>query len=266
MKNVTKIVLLSDEKTSRTGRNFFASIQKLMEERHLQVWNLALNLEADIANAVYQFDRIALEIQPDLLIVADFACIKMQSPEEEPFYNNMTIPVIHLLFRRPWEYEVFMIWRCNFIDRYYTLIQEDVNHIRKFYPRIPDVKPFQKGLWNQEEKLVCYSGQYTMQQAESIYQGLPGYMKTIAERWCAIVEREPYMADTDSLQQCLREIGFDCSASEYLDILYMMQGAFSLYYYNKHGEVNMEKIQMQADILQQQIDEFLNLDYKVSLL
>lgn len=266
MKSINKIVLLSDEKTSLTGRSFFASMQKQLEERHLKVWNLALSLESDIANAVYQFDRIALEIQPDLLIVADFACIKMQSPEEEPFYNNMTIPVIHLLFRRPWEYDVFMVWRSNFIDRYYLLVSEDVKHIREYYKRVPNITHFEDGLWNQEEKLVCYSGQYTMQQAESIYQNLPGYMKTIAERWCAIMEREPYMADTDGLKQCLREIGFDCSDSEYLDILYMMQGAFSLYYYKKNREMAVEEIQIQTDILQKQIDEFLNLDFKVSLL
>lgn len=266
MKKINKIVLLSDEQTSKTGRNFLKDMQKLMEDMHLQVWHLALNLEEQIADAVYQFDRIALEIQPDLLIVADYACIKMQSPEEEPFYNNMTIPVIHLLFRRPWEYDVFMIWRSNFINRHYTIIPEDAEYIREFYPRVPNVKTFLPNLWNQAERMVCYSGQYTKLQIKQCYQNLPAYMKTIAERWRMIMERESYQTDTEAVKQCLKEIGFVYSAAEYQDILYMLQSAFVLHYYERYGEAEAGKIQIHKEIMQEQIEEFLNLDFRISLL
>ena len=109
MKQINKIVILSDENTTLIGRQFGKLAKKLLQQRKIEVYDLTLNITENIADAVYQFDRIGLEINPDLLIVTDFACIGMQSQEEEPLYNDMTIPVIHVLFRRPWEYHTFMI-------------------------------------------------------------------------------------------------------------------------------------------------------------
>lgn len=266
MNCVKKIALLSDENTTQTGKEFLEYAKGFLEKRDMTVWSLALRLDLDIADAVYQFDRISLEIKPDLLIVADFACIRMQSPEEEPFYNNMTIPVIHLLFRRPWEYDVFMIWRCNFTTRCYCLVPEDVWHIRTFYRRVPKVKRFLAGLWTAEEKMVCYEGQYLPEELYPAYDSLPDYMKTIAKRWMAIMERNELLTDEEGLKQCLQEIGFVCSEEEYLDILYMMRGVFPLYYKEHHQKTSDGVFQIEESVMQQQLDEFIDLDFEISLL
>lgn len=265
MRQINKIVLLSDENTTVVGKDFLEHIQAQLEMNGLQVWRIDVNLKNNLADAIYQFDRISLEIKPELLVVADFACIKMQSPEEEPFYNNMSIPVIHLLFRRPWEYEVFMIWRSNFIDRYYCLVPEDVSYVRVFYQRLPNVKHFWDGLWNAEEKQVCYQGQYRKEELVQAYQELPDYIKTIAKRWAAMMRQNNGLSDAEGLRQCLKEIGFDCSEAEYQDIVYMLRYVFALYNYECHQK-GIGDIHIREDVMRQQMEEFLDLDFEISLL
>lgn len=265
MKQVNKIVLLCDENTSQAGLAFMEAAEKILEKKGLIVHSLMIRPTEDIMDAVYQFDRIDLEIAPDLLIVADFACIKMQSPEEEPFYNNMTIPVVHVLFRRPWEYEVFMIWRCNFINRCYCLVPEDVEHIRTYYRRVPNVKKLRDGLWRAEPKAVCYA-EYEKEQLEQNYHVLPDYMKTIAKRWRVIMEQNENLSDEEGVRQCLQEIGFTCNESEYLDILYMMRSIFPLYYKECHQNEGEALSVIQEENLKLQMDEFLQVDFEVSLL
>ena len=266
MKQVNKIVLLSDENTSKVGLNFIERTEKLLEERGFAVYSLRIRPMQDIADAIYQFDRIDLEIKPDLLIVADFACIKMQCPEEEPFYNNMAIPVVHVLFRRPWEYEVFMIWRCNFINRCYCLVPEDVEHILTYYRRVPNVKKLQEGLWDAEPRAVCY-GEHTRQELEEKYELLPDYMKTIAKRWMAIMRRKEGMSEEVGVKQCLQEIGFACNEAEYLDILYMMQSVFPLYYKECHrNEEGGALFTIQEEIMHRQLEEILQIEFEVTLL
>ena len=239
--------------------------EKLLEQKGLIVHKLMVRPTEDIADAVYQFDRIDLEIDPDLLIVADFACITMQCPEEEPFYNNMAIPVVHVLFRRPWEYEVFMVWRCNFINRCYCLVPEDVEHIRTYYRRVPNVKKLREGIWDADPRLVCY-GEYTREDLEHKYELLPDYMKAIAKRWRAIMEQDEKLSEEEGVKQCLREIGFSCSETEYLDILYMLQSVFPLYELEKHREENGKHFAIQEETLLQQLEEFLETDFVVTLL
>lgn len=263
MKQANKIVLLCDENTSQAGLSFFASAKEILEKKGLIVHSLLLKPTEDIMDAVYQFNRIDLEISPDLLIVADFACIKMQCPEEEPFYNNMTIPVVHVLFRRPWEYEVFMIWRCNFINRCYCLVPEDVEHIRTYYRRVPNVEKLQEGLWCAEPKAVCYA-EYKKEQLKQKYDTLPDYMKIIAKRWRGIMERAENLTEEEGVRQCLKEIGFTCNEAEYLDILYMMRNIFPLYYKEQHPEETLLAIQEES--LKKQLEEFLRVDFEVSLL
>lgn len=265
MKQVNKIVLLSDEDTSKTGLAFMASAKKLLEEKGLEVHSLMVRPMENIADAIYQFDRIDLEIKPDLLIVADFACVKMQSPEEEPIYNNMTIPVVHVLFRRPWEYDVFMIWRCNFINRCYLLVPEDVAHVRTYYPRVPNVKKLREELWRAEPKAVCY-GEYEKERLEQSYNDLPDYMKTIAKRWASIMERKNGLTEEEGIKYCFKEMGFTCSDREYLDILYMMQCVFPLYYKERHREEHDGAVGIREEVLRQQLEEFLDIDFEVSLL
>lgn len=265
MKQVNKIVLLCDENTSQAGLAFMASSKEILEKKGLIVHSLIVKPTEDIMDAVYQFNRIDLEISPDLLIVADFACIKMQCPEEEPFYNNMAIPVVHVLFRRPWEYEVFMVWRCNFINRCYCLVPEDVEHIRTYYRRVPNVKRLQEGVWSAEPRAVCYA-EHEKEQLERNYNALPDYMKTIAGRWKAIMEREKNLSEEEGVRQCLQEIGFDCNASEYLDILYMMKDIFPLHYRECRQKETEGLPVIQQENLEQQLEEFLQTDFEISLL
>lgn len=265
MRQVKKIVLLSDENTSKAGLHFFEITKNLLEKKGLQVHNLMVRPMQDIADAIYQFDRIALEIKPDMLIVADFACITMQSPEEEPLYNNMSIPVVHVLFRRPWEYNVFMIWRCNFIDRFYMLVPEDVVHVRNYYPRVRNVRLLREGLFCENARTI-WSMEYDESVLEQNYLALPDYMKTIAERWNAIMEQSGDDREEEGLKRCLREIGFACSEAEYLDILYIMRSVFPLYYMKHHGEIKKHDVVMQENIMGEVLEDFLNTDFPVSLL
>lgn len=192
MKQINKIVILSDENTTLIGRQFGKLAKKLLQQRKIEVYDLTLNITENIADAVYQFDRIGLEINPDLLIVTDFACIGMQSPEEEPLYNDMTIPVIHVLFRRPWEYHTFMIWRCNFIDRFYILVPEDVSHVRKYYHKILNVKSLKEDLFGSDVRDI-WSMEHDEKILEQIYITLPDYVKVLGERWKAIMDQKKHL-------------------------------------------------------------------------
>ena len=98
MKEIQKIVLLTDETTSSVGRLFFEKLAGIFRRQGKQVTTLPVRTDQNLAEAVYRFDEIS-RIKPDLLFVADFACIRMQSAEEEPMYNNLGIPTIHILFR-----------------------------------------------------------------------------------------------------------------------------------------------------------------------
>lgn len=265
MKQMNKIVLLSDENTSKAGLCFFTSAKTLLEEKGMAVYSLMVRPMEDIADAIYQFDRIDLEIKPDLLIVADFACIKMQSPEEEPLYNSMTIPVVYVLFRRPWEYDVFMIWRCNFINRCYLLIPEDVEHVRTYYSRVPNVKKLREELWMAEPKAVCYE-EYEKERLEQNYNALPDFMKTVAKRWDSIMEEKKELTEEEGLKYCLKEIEFTCSDREYLDILYMMQCVFPLYYKERHQKEHDGARKIREEVLWQQLEEFLDITFEISLL
>ena len=264
MKQINRIVILSDENTTEPGIRFAELAKKLLQQRNVEVYDLKVNITENIADAVYQFDRIGLEIKPDLLMVMDFACIGMQSPEEEPLYNNMSIPVIHVLFRRPWEYHAFMVWRCNFIDRFYTLIPEDVSHIRTYYRRILNVKSLKEGLFAQDVRDV-WSMEYDGKLLEQMYVTLPDYVKVLADRWRAVMDQKIVSGEEAALQRCLQEIGFVCSDAEYLDILYMMQSVFLLYH-KSHDLGDQEKIVLQEAVMETVLDEFLNTGFQVSLL
>lgn len=264
MKQINRIVILSDENTTETGIRFAELAKKLLQQRNVEVYDLKVNITENIADAVYQFDRIGLEIKPDLLMVMDFACIGMQSPEEEPLYNNMSIPVIHVVLCRPWEYHAFMVWRCNFIDRFYTLIPEDVSHIRTYYHRILNVKSLQEGLFTQDVRDV-WSMEYDGKLLEQMYVTLPDYVKVLAERWKAVMDQKIVSGEEAALQRCLQEIGFICSDAEYLDILYLMQSVFLLYH-KSHNPGEQEKIALQETVMETIPDEFLNTEFQVSLL
>ena len=264
MKQINKIVILSDENTTLIGRQFGKLAKKLLQQRKIEVYDLTLNITENIADAVYQFDRIGLEINPDLLIVTDFACIGMQSQEEEPLYNDMTIPVIHVLFRRPWEYHTFMIWRCNFIDRFYILVPEDVSHVRKYYHKILNVKSLKEDLFGSDVRDI-WSMEHDEKILEQIYITLPDYVKVLGERWKAIMDQKKTSGEEDTLQRCLTEIGFVCSDEEYLDILFMMQSVFLLYHKIQHP-VDQKKVVLQEAVMETMLDEFLNTEFQVSLL
>lgn len=264
MRKIKKTVILSDQYTTEIGKKFAKAVQKIMEKRQIEVHIVSVNTEDNIADAVYQFDRINLELKPDLLMVLDLACVKMQSPEEEPLYNNMTIPVVHILFRRPWEYDVFMGWRTNFIDRFYTLIPQDVDHIKKYYGKwILNVKTLRPDLFVQNIRNV-WGAEWQEEKLSQEFEALPGYIKTLANQWEHIMVKNQNLNDEAAFRMCLDKIGFECSDAEYLDVLCCVKSMFSLY--NKKQNRQVENIEIRMYEMEKQVDEFLMMDFPVSLL
>lgn len=265
MKEIQKIVLLTDETTSSVGRLFFKSLAIHLEEKGKNITILNIDLNQNVGKAIYQFDEIK-RIQPDLLCVADFACIRMQSAEEQPMYVDMGIPTIHFLFKRPWEYEVFMIWRCDFTTRFYCLLEEDVPYIRTFYPRLLNISALDPALWNMDAKAVCYAMEGSWEELMQAYEELPAYMKTIAGIYEKIKNREMQTGDAQAMQMCLSEISFTCTAAEYMDILYMMRHVFALFYQKQTGIREYRMPQIDGEALKRQGEDFLSLDFPVTLL
>lgn len=265
MKQINKVVILQDENITSVGRMLSVLVKKKLDAEKKETNIITVNVTENIADAVYQFDYIQLEIKPDLLIVSDFACIKMQSPEEEPLYNNMTIPVVHILFRRPWEYDVFMVWRTNFTDRFYVLIPEDVAYIKKYYRRLLNVKRLKECLFEQDVREV-WAAQYKKEECEGLYSLMPDYMRTLAKNWQIIKMQNQELSDEQVMEKCLSEIGFSCSDEEYLNILYLMRSAILLYYKDEYKDITDDKIRINESVLNDIVEDFLRTDFPVSLL
>lgn len=266
MHKMIKVALLSDNNTSKVGITFFDRLEMCMRKNQIESYHIKVRPDVDIAEAVRQFDRISLEIKPEFLIVADFACVRMQSAEEEPMYNNMGLMLVHLLFRRPWEYEIFLNGRCNFTTRYYCVLYEDMEFIKTYYPRLVNPRCFMKNLWEKEERAVCFAEWENYEYLKQQYQLLPDYMKTIAKYWKGIMDKQPLFTEHEGMQQCLKVIGFTCSEKEYLDILYLMRMVFPIYYMEKKGINYFEQPVLNETMLIEQMQEFLERDFKITLL
>ena len=267
MNNIQKIVLLSDDDTSSVGLLFFDALETFLTGQGIAVWHQRILTGQNMLEAVEQFDKIPLEIEPDLLIVADFACIKMQSEIEEPFYNNFEMPVVHLLFRRPWEYETFMIWRSNFTTRYYCILEEDAEFIREYYPRLLNIAALDANIWNCDAKTVLSMNGVTRKEIQTQCENLPEYLKTIGVLWQKEKQLQVKVSDAGALHKCLAKIGFACTQKEFLDILYSMKAVFVWYNLQQNG-MQQEKVDVLKDShdFASQILEFLNLEFPVSLL
>lgn len=267
MKSIQKVVLLSDDDTSSMAILFLDALEKALTGKGIAVWHQRVLMKQNLSEAVEQFDKIPFIIKPDLLIVADFACIKMQSEQEEPFYNNFEMPVIHLLFRRPWEYGTFMIWRSNFTTRYYCMMQGDVEFVREYYPRLLNVAALDAGIWNCDEKIVSSRNVGSKEEVLKQCENLPEYLKTIGSLWQKEKQLHPAISDERVLKSCLAQIAFECTQGEFLDILYLMAPVFAGYYLQR-DEVPQEEVKVQegSTAFAQQMDDFLKLDFPVSLL
>lgn len=265
MKAINKIVILSDEYTTKIGKQFAKQLQCQFMQRKMEVSYLAVNTTDKLADAIYQFDRIGLELKPDLLIVLDLACVKMQSPEEEPLYNNMTIPLVHVLFRRPWEYEVFMTWRTNFIDRFYVLMPQDIAHVKRYYPRILNVRSLSKEIFSEDVRTV-WAMEYEEDAIRKELSALPDYMNVIADKWKAIKNENLQLSEEEALHMCLQGIGFTCNDLEYLNILYLMKSVFILYNIEICKSMEEKNITMQESGIEEQVNDFLKTEFPVSLL
>ena len=267
MKSIQKVVLLSDDDTSSVGILFLSALERALTNKRIAVWHQRVLMKQNLPEAVERFDKIPLEIKPDLLIVADFACIKMQSEQEEPFYNNFEMPVIHLLFRRPWEYGTFMIWRSNFTTRYYCVQKEDTQFIRRYYPRLLNVAALDAGVWNCDGEIVSGRNVGTKEEVSIQCGNLPEYLITIGGLWQKEKQRYPDVSDDRTLENCLAKIGFECTQEEFLDILYLMVSVFASYHLQQDGMPQAKVEVLEGSMaFTQQIDDFLNLDFPVSLL
>lgn len=264
MRKITKIVLLTDEKTSALGRQFMLELEQVLNEMKLKTVPLDIHIARDLWKGAAEFDRISQEIRPDMLIVADFACITSKSTEEEPYYVNMSIPVIHLLFKRPWEYNEFWIWRWNFTTRCYCMLGEDREYIGAYYKRILNRNVLPETLWNLPAKTCCYLEVFGSGQLKERLAEKPEYLNVIAERWQTLV-KQSRQGDAQTLRQCLREIGFSCTDEEYLDVMYLMQDHFAAYYKNRDN-LECEAVTIDRITLTQLAEEFLEMDFPVTLL
>ena len=264
-REITKIVLLTDDKTSVTGRYFMDTLASVFEAMGKQAARLDAGMDKGVAEAVQQFDEIS-RIRPDLLIVADFACIRMQSAEEEPMYNNNGIPTIHLLFCRPWEYEIFMTFRCDFPTRVYCLLAEDIPYIKSFYPYLLNVYAMAERILDRSAGEVCYAAKGSAGELQNQYDKMPEYMKTLGHFYEQIKEKTPQMPDSLAVQECLKAIQFTCNVSEYMDILYMMQNVFALWYLRCLSKTAYEMPQIRTEALHRQAETFLDMDYPITLL
>lgn len=264
MQKITKIVLLTDEKTSALGRQFMLELELAFKERNLEIVPLDIQMSKDPWKGAAEFDRISGEIRPDMLIVADFACITSKAVEEEPYYSNMSIPVVHILFRRPWEYQEFWIWRWNFTTRCYCMSKEDQNYIAAYYKRILNRRVLPEALWNLPAKTCCYLEAFHSGQLEERLAQEPDYLNVIAKRWQTLAEQGT-QGDANNLKQCLAEIGFACTEEEYLDVMYLMQDYFAAYYKSRENSIN-KTITIDREILTRLAEEFLNLNFPVTLL
>lgn len=278
MKEVHRVVLLSDDATSRLGLLILEQIKELLYAKGIEVWHQRILLAENVAEAIYQFDRISLELKPDLLIVADFACIKMQSEQEEPFYNNFAIPVVHLLFRRPWEYEAFMVWRCNFTTRLYCLQERDVFFIRTYYPRVPNVLALPDDLFlrgNDANALPGSSGNWKIawlysrqdyKEQRQVCCQMPEYMRTIHKCWEKELKDDPELYEAEAMEKCLMKLGIDSSREEFLDIMYLMRTIFPCHAYGELGVESVPTVNVRKEVLHRYVVELLNLDFPISLL
>ncbi len=264
-KTIEKIVLLTDDSTSVIGRRFMDVLASVLQKMGKQVKSLYAGMDQGVEKAINTFDQIA-KPRPDLLIVADFACICMQSSEEEPMYNNLGIPTIHLLFERPWEYRIFMNYRCDFTTRVYCLLKEDVSYIKTFYPSLLNVYALESDIFDMDAHAVCYAKKGTITQLKEKNKAMPEYMKTLENLYEKMKDKEPELSDVDAMRKCLNTIQFTCSISEYMDILYMMRDAFALYYLKKTKQISFEEPQINEASLCQQCEIFLDMDFPVTLL
>jgi len=262
---MNRIVLLSDDDTSVLGRVFFEKMSEILARNGLEVYKIHISVNENILDAISQFDRISLEIKPDLMFVADFACIRMQSTEEVPMYNLFSFPIVHLLFRRPWEYEIFMNYRCSFITRFYCVLQEDAAYIKKYHDKLLNVDSLDNKLWGTNQKGVCYYGR-ERSVLKAIYEQAPAYVKTLGMQWKNVMKQNPGISDVEGLRICLHKIGFAYQEAELPGILYMLRDVFPLEYLESQKIETCCLPEIDSKAMEQQVNIFLDMNFKVSLL
>lgn len=259
-----KITLLSDEYTGSAGMIFLDALKAVIEENKMEAQRLHVLNKSDIQQAISEFDKISMGSKTDLLIIADFACTNMQSAEEEPMYSEMSIPIVHVLFKRPWEYEVPMVWRSDFTTRCYCMLEEDVSYTMQLCSKILNFRKFVPDMWSTTEKNVCCADWSVAAISETV-NNLPDYAKTIRSRWQSIKADDKY-DDVEAMKKCLQEIGFEHTPGEFQEIMYMMSPIFPEWYIKSNGEPDIKALQLDKEKLLQQLTEFMDLDFKISLL
>lgn len=260
-------VLLTDSRTSRLGMAMRQPVEQAFVKLGWKVYDSHLDVDQDGLAVMAKFDETFALLQPDdLLVVFDFACIRMKSMEEEPMYNNWSFQTIHVLFQRPWDYEEFMIWRTNFNTRFYCMLLEDQELIRIGYPRLVNVYALPAELWSTSPKKWMHGFGKRQEEIESFDERLDKLspaMQTVARMWQQKMQTEPAQPDVNHLLSCFQELKFDCSVQELLDLLFLLKEV--AYIEEAAPKQNLSEV-VQPKCLDGIVSEWVDYHYPVSLL
>lgn len=260
-------VILTDSRTSKMGMAMREPVDQALTKLGWKVHDRHLDVDKDGLEVMSKFDETFSLLQPeDLLIVFDFACIRMKSMEEEPMYNNWSFQTVHVLFQRPWDYEEFMIWRTNFNTRFYCMLPEDQELIRIGYPRLQNVYTFPPELWMESPKnwMHGFGRQPTDLQSWDAHLGsLSPAMQTIARMWRQKMQIDPSQPDVNHLLSCFQELQFDCSVQELLDLLFLLK---DVAYIEEAAPKQILSEVMQPQVLEEITRQWVDYHYPVSLL
>ena len=181
-------------------------------------------------------------------------------------YNNWSFQTIHVLFQRPWDYEEFMIWRTNFNTRFYCMLPEDQELIRIGYPRLLNVFVLPTELWSASPKKWMHGFGKRQEEIEAFDERLDklsSAMQTVARMWHQKMQTDPAQPDVNHLLSCFRELQFDCSVQELLDLLFLLKDV--AYIEEAAPKQKLSEV-MQPKCLDEIVSEWVDYRYTVSLL
>lgn len=147
------------------------------------------------------------------------------------------------------------------------MLEEDAELIQEYYPQLLNVSCLEAEIWNLDAGAVCYMNGLPYEERLRQCDGLPEYLKTIRTYWQMEKEKQKDCPDARAMRLCLDRIGFACNKKEFLDIMYLMQPVFAVNYLEQNG-IPQEgtAVDKHAGAFEAQVDEFLQLDFKISLL
>lgn len=226
MINKNVVVLLTDDNTTAIGKSLFQHLEKIFSTNGYTTYSRNISKSEHGIEILNHFDEIAIDLCPEYLIVADMACIDLQSMEEDPLYNNWTSRITHILFRHPWEYQNALNFRCNFTTEIIASTKSDIDYIREFHSHNINIS----SLENYFDDAI-YIPTLVWQSIDNCVNDImskPQYLKKISTDWLDRIICDNNTPPIVHLKNYLREIGFECTNKEFSEVLSMISSVVAI--------------------------------------